>query len=198
MEQTFIPRLPLADAGIPMIALTLPGMLALLLPIICIEAWLCRRWLGLATWPAIKSNAVANLASTVLGVPTAWVLAFAFEFLVLGIISDIPSFQRWNSPIAHVIGVLLGSAWLVPDEKSAYWMIPLATITLLVPAFFASVTIETFVMRRMLGVSEDDTRAQSRLQVAVRNANLVTYGLLAAGTSIWLLFSLIRHQAKSG
>ena len=56
---------------------TFPAMMALLLPIILLEAWLCRKWLGLDTWTALKSNAVANAASTLIGVPLAFLLSLA-------------------------------------------------------------------------------------------------------------------------
>jgi hypothetical protein len=61
----------LADAGIPMIALTLPLMLMLLIPVIVIEGLLCKKWLGLTNWEAMKSNAVSNLVSTLVGIPLA-------------------------------------------------------------------------------------------------------------------------------
>jgi hypothetical protein len=62
----------LADAGIPMIAVTFPLMLLLLIPVIVAEGFLCKKWLGLSTWEAMKSNALSNLASTIVGVPLAW------------------------------------------------------------------------------------------------------------------------------
>lgn len=194
MEHTFIPTLLLADAGLPMIVLTLPGMLALLVPVVWIEASLCRKWLGLTTRAAVKSNLVANLASTLLGVPAAWFLTFLFEFLIGGTISAIPSFERWNSPLARVIEVIFGSAWLSPDEQNFYWMIPVATIALLIPTFLISIWIEARVMCRMLEVAEEDSIGLSRTWTAVRNANLVTYGLLASGSSIWLLISVLKHR----
>jgi len=177
-----------------MIVFTLPGMLALLLPIVWIESWLCRKSLGLTPWVAVKSNAVANLASTLLGVPAAWFLAFAFEFFIVETIPHIPAFQHWHSPLARVLGIVFGPAWLAPDEKNLYWMIPVATAVLLIPTFFLSVWIEAFVVRRMLGVPEEDSIGYSRIRVAIRNANLVTYGLLVFGTSLWLLVSLVRHR----
>jgi|SRR5579863_37972 len=196
MEGNFIPTPLLADAGVPMIVLTLPGMLALLVPIVLIEAWLCRKSLGLTSWVAVRSNAAANLVSTLVGVPVAWGTVLLLDLLVLGTILRIPAVERasdkWNSPLASLVWTLLEPAWLGPDDKNVYWMIPLATIVLLVPTFFISVWIETLIMCRMLGTSEDITSnlAGDRIRVAVRNANLVTYGLLITGSTIWLLVSL--------
>jgi hypothetical protein len=78
MSQNFV--LFLADAGVPMIFLTFPAMVMLLLPVILLEGWLLRKWLGLETWEAAKSSTVANIASTLLGVPAAWMVMLCFEF----------------------------------------------------------------------------------------------------------------------
>jgi hypothetical protein len=73
-------------------------------------------------------------------------------------------------------------------------MIPVATIALLIPTFLISIWIEARVMCRMLEVAEEDSIGLSRTWTAVRNANLVTYGLLASGSSIWLLISVLKHR----
>jgi len=77
----FVVLLLFADAGIPMIFLTWPAMVILLVPVILIEGVLCRRWLGLKTSQAIRINAVSNLASTIIGIPVAWagMLAMSLE-----------------------------------------------------------------------------------------------------------------------
>jgi hypothetical protein len=54
----------LVDAGLPMVALTFPLMLILLIPVIVVEALLCEERLGLSTWEAMKSNVLSNLAFT--------------------------------------------------------------------------------------------------------------------------------------
>ncbi len=69
MRDPLAVQLMLADAGIPMILLAFPAMLMLLVPIIVVEGFLCKKWLALTTWDAMKSNAVSNLASTIIGVP---------------------------------------------------------------------------------------------------------------------------------
>src|ERR1700684_3140249 len=107
--------LPLyADAGVPMIFLTLPTMGILLIPIILVEAFLCKRWLGLTAWEAMKLNAASNLASTLIGVPLAWGIMFGIEFLAFSAIEHSNAIQNWNSPIVSVVWLFLGSAWLAP------------------------------------------------------------------------------------
>jgi hypothetical protein len=112
--------LPLfADVAVPMIALTFPAMLKLLIPIIVVEGLLCKKWLGLTTWEAMKSNAVSNLVSTIVGVPVAWAIMLGVEFATIGFVDWIHPNQDWNSPIAKVISFFVGSAWIgLPNEKS--------------------------------------------------------------------------------
>jgi hypothetical protein len=179
-----------------MILLTWPAMVVLLIPVIVIEGLLCMKWLGLTTWQAIKSNAVSNLASTIIGVPVAWAAMLAVEFGTFGTLALVDknnAVQNWNSPLARVIGALLSSAWLGPtDEK---WVVPAATLVLLIPFFFVSYWIEYFIVKYMVGMpdAEPPNLAYPRVRVAVRNANLVTYGVMFLATSVWLGISLPRH-----
>jgi hypothetical protein len=121
-----------------------------------------------------------------------------FQFLALGTILRIPAVSRaadkWQSPLADVVLTILAPAWLGPDGKNLYWMVPVATITLLVPTFFLSVWIESFIVDQILSKPEGDPSnlTSARIRVAVRNANLMTYALLAAGTISWLLVVLAR------
>lgn len=191
------PRL-LADAGIPMIALTWPAMVALLAPVILIEGFLCRKWLKLSTWQALKSNAVSNLVSTIVGIPVAWAIMFAVEFGTIETLDLLdPNYvlRDSRSPIGDAVLFMLSSAWIGPPGRGYTWLVPAATLVLLIPFFFASYWIEYFVVRKMVGVpdGEPQTLAYPRVRVAVRNANLVTYGALFVGVSVWLAISLRRR-----
>jgi hypothetical protein len=191
MIPAFMALLLFADIGIPMIALTLPTMLILLLPIVVIEAFLCKKWLGLTTWEAMKSNAVANLVSTLLGIPLAWGVMLAVEFAGALAMRG-AAMENTKSPIAGAVFFILSAAW-VGDEGA--WVIPGAVLVLLIPFFFASYWLEYLVINHMLGMPEGDpsNRTSRRIRRAVRNANLVTYGIMIIGTSIWLITSL-RHK----
>jgi hypothetical protein len=188
--------LPLfADMGLPMIVLTWPAMAMLLLPVIVIEGLLCKKWLGLPTWQAIKTNAISNLASTIIGIPVAWAAMLAIEFGTMGLVGESSALQDWHSPIANVIFFLFSSAWLNPDLGESAWVIPAATLVLLIPFFFASYWIEYLVVRRMVGMpdGEPPNLAYPRVRAAVRNANLVTYVAMFVATSVWLAILLRRH-----
>ena len=190
---TIVPLL--ADAGIPMIFLTFPAMVTLLIPVVVIEGLLCKKWLGLSTWQAMKSNAVSNLASTIVGVPLAWAIMLAAEFGTMGVVDKSQAIQKWHSPIANVIFFFFSSAWIAPVEGKNAWLIPAATLVLLVPFFFASYALEYLVMRFMVGMPEGGppNLAYPHVRTSVRNANLITYGAMFVATSVWLLFSLRNH-----
>lgn len=184
----------LADAGVPMIVFTLPAMLMLLIPVILVEGALCKKWLGLTTWEAIKSNTASNLTSTIIGVPAAWLAMLGVEFAALGM-ADSSQIEKWHSPIANVIFFALSSAWIGPPDAKSAWLIPAAALTLLVPFFFVSYGIEYLVVNFMVRMPEGGPPrlAHSKVRIAVRNANLVTYGAMFVGTTVWLLVSLPRH-----
>jgi hypothetical protein len=184
-----------ADAGLPMIALTFPAMLMLLIPVIVIEGILCKKWLGLTMVEAMKSNTASNLASTIVGIPVAWAIMFGVELMTFEIVGRSGTLQNWHSPLARVVWLFLGSAWIGPPSQNNLWVIPAATLALLVPFFFASYGIEYFIVNRMVGTPEGGPPnvTRRRVRTAVRNANLVTYGVIFVATSIWLVFSFARR-----
>ena len=104
----------LADAGVPLLFLTLPTMFLLLIPIIIVEGLLCKKWLGITTWESMKANAFSNLASTVVGIPVAWAIMLGVEFATAEIVEWKFPNQNWNSPIARAVLFLLSSAWIGP------------------------------------------------------------------------------------
>lgn len=185
----------LADMGIPMIALTLPAMVILLIPVIAIESLLCKRWLGLTLWEAVKANTVSNLASTILGVPVAWAILLGVEYAGAALLDQVPGVEAWHSPLAGVLFFILSSAWIGPPDRTSIWVIPAACLVLLVPFFFASYLVEYLVIRDRIGKPEGDrpNLGYPRVRIAVRNANLITYGIMFLSTTIWLVRELPHH-----
>ena len=92
----------------------------------------------------------------------------------------------------------ISAPWIAPPSEggSALWTIPLATLMLLFPFYFVSVWSERLVIEHMLPVSTaevvcDGEVSESVLQIAVRNANLVSYGFLLVITICWLIGALV-------
>jgi hypothetical protein len=190
MDPATLPPL-YADAGVPMIFLTFPAMVMLLIPIILVEGFLCKKWLGLTTWEAMKSNAVSNLVSTIIGVPIAWAIMLGVEFLA----GRSTVIENLHSPLAEVIFFFLNSAWIGPPVDKDVWIVPAAILVLLVPFFFASYGSEYLVMRFMVGMPDGGPPnvAYPRVRIAVRNANLVTYGAMFVASAVWMLVSFRQH-----
>jgi hypothetical protein len=195
MSDPLAVQLLLADAGIPMIVLAFPAMLMLLVPISVVEGFLYKKWLALTTWEAMKSSAASNLASTIIGVPIAWAVMFAVEFAGTGLMERNHGIENWHSPLASVLFVFFGSAWIGPPDRASLWIIPAACLVLLIPFFFASYWIEHFVVKWMVGLPKGGPPnvAYPRVRIAVRNANLITYGAMFLATTVWLLVELPRH-----
>jgi hypothetical protein len=183
-----------ADAGIPMIFLTFPAMLILLAPVVLLEALLYKKWLGIKTGKAFIYSTWSNIASLAVGIPVAWLVMFVVEVLFFeGLGSQID--KLGNSPLADVISLLVGSAWLGPTP--APWDIAAACLVMLVPFFLASYGVEYWAVRFMMRHEELSEAALRDVQIAVRNANLVSYTALFVGTSVWLVWSYLHAHARS-
>ena len=86
----------LANAGVPMIFVQWPLMGYALVPIIVVELLVFRRVLHLGYKPALLGSALANILSTVVGVPISWGVAYGLE---RGIFESLPI--GWIKHIYH-------------------------------------------------------------------------------------------------
>jgi tetratricopeptide (TPR) repeat protein len=184
-----------ADAGVPMLALMAVPMWASLLAIIPLEAFIATRRLGLAWSRSLKVSAIANLVSTVAGVPLTWILLAVVEMALTYLGGALAPHGRPYPPLPlgeageQALALIVTSPWLNPDESRLYWMMPAAALLLCVPFFFASVWIEYRVARRMMGRDQ----APRVLGWAWR-ANVTSYVLLALVPAAWLGHNLVQHH----
>jgi hypothetical protein len=189
--------LPLfADVGIPMLVITLPGMIALLLPVILIEGLFVAKRTPFPNGQVFMATTEANVLSTLLGVPLGWCASFAFQAVVvfgfIGVSKIAPSLGEgdgWKSPAADVLGTVIGAAWVGEGPK---WTFPVAALALLGPSFLASVWIERKIMRRSLLATAAGSPAngftETQLRVVVRDANLLSYAFLVCVCLVWLVW----------
>jgi hypothetical protein len=150
-----------ADAILPTAFWISPITVLLLLPIIAIEAAYVNRQLRLGFWRATKVMGIANAASTLAGVPIT--LA----------VTQLQSKWMIHEALNHA---------MTPDPRRlgrhglgsypANFLVA-ASITLII-CFLISWWIEYLVAHRMNGEA-----ASHEISVAVRNANLLSYALLA-------------------
>lgn len=129
-----IPTGSAADAGIPVLVLAYQDwVMWLILPVIVLEAVILKV-LNVPARVAIVGSVLANLASTVVGIPLA---GLAFVLLSGGECSTLH---------ATVTSVLARAAWLCPMPVwEANWAIPVALIGLLVLFFPISCLVEGVV-----------------------------------------------------
>jgi hypothetical protein len=163
-----------------MFILQFPAMAAAFIPVVLIEAEVFRRALQARGVIALKASVLSNLVSTVLGVPVSWVL-----MVILGIVTTGGRALGLSSLSNRVATVVLQAAWLPPYEEDFYWLVPIATIVLLVPAYFLSVIIERVVLYRVL---KDKPKAE--VSRACWLANSASYLVLVLAAGGWLLWSL--------
>lgn len=178
-----------------MIFLQMPLMVAALIPVVFVEALLVRRWLRLPRGTVFAGVAVANLASTLLGVPLAWLAMLAVEFIVglpLSLTLD-HLHSNLNSPVLALLGCVIGSAWLPPAETQMHWMIPMALTSLLVASFFASVWLERLVCVRWWQTS--DATSVRRAVLKANGASYLVLFLLACG---WTGIELLPERFLAG
>ena len=158
----------LFNVGVPMIFSSLPMMIIALLPIILLESFSFYSALEINFWRAFTIETVVNLISTFIGIPIAWLLLVGLQLITGG-----GSAYGINTFPKQILAVTWQSPWLVPYQNHLRWMIPVARMVLLIPFFFASWFCEYLVIKYLF-----DDMNNNGLNYIVRNANLLSYGLL--------------------
>jgi hypothetical protein len=169
-----------ANMGVPMLALTLPAMVVAMLPVIALEAFVLGRMLGTRVISRVRSVAIANVLSTVAGIPFTWAGLFALQGGTGG-----GTAYGIATPAEKLLAVTWQAPWLIPYEGELYWMVPTASLALLTPFFFASYITEAHVIGHY-----EPRYSKNQLRPAVFRANLLSYILLAVANLIWLGWAL--------
>lgn len=172
-----MPAAARADAALPMIFVSVPTMIAALIPVIAIEAWIISRWGGQTFGKALDMSAASNLVSTLVGMPITWVIVSIAEFFFgvsTAYVSQILQFQtyaRWPEYIFP--------AWIMPTDGFDSSRIHMLGLMLLFWFFWGSVFVERRVMRRMAPQTDPST-----IDRACWYANIATYVILALVTLV--------------
>ncbi|MDZ4406062.1 hypothetical protein [Prosthecobacter sp.] len=133
----------LANIGVPMLFVHMPTIAAALLPIILAESWIAKRTFQTTWRKTLPAVSVANLLSMVLGFPLMWLLMVGGMFVF-----NTGAALGLSTTGQKIYAVTVQAPWLIPYEKDMWWMIPCAAITLMVPAYFMSVVVERWWLRR--------------------------------------------------
>jgi hypothetical protein len=182
-----VPTAAFANAGVPMLAIVYPGMGILLIPVIVLEVLVLRRRLGASLKRTTIMVTVSNLVSTVIGVPLTWGALVGVQALTGG---GGPAGPPFETLAGKVLAVTWQAPWMMPYDSDMYWMIPVASLVLLVPFFFASWLIEYRLSRPFMRDTEKPV-----LRRAVLVANVVSYALLVVAALIGLGISVFQHAA---
>ena len=172
----------LADAILPSLIRIWPVTVVLLLPVILVEAQYARRRLNLTLGQAFRGLAVANVVSTIIGFPLATAVANILQIKVQNHLygNSQLNFEQWSrsgdpSNLARGLG------------QYPHWPLFAAAGLMFMLCFLISWWVEAayvnwWIARRGLG----GPPVKSQTSLVIRNANLLSYALLAA-ISIGLL-----------
>ena len=177
-----------ANMGVPMLAVVWPVAWLLLLAIIPLEAMVAVRTLRLPLLKALILSALANLFSTMLGIPAAWLTMLGIQFaasLVLLVVYGI-GIRIPENIVTMAFGTIIMSAWLAPFEHAYHWTIPLAAAVLCVPFYLMSVRFDFSSAKG----SFEEERWPSVLRWS-KLANGISYGLIVAGLLILLAWNTL-------
>jgi hypothetical protein len=166
-----------AQDSFPMVLVILPIMIAFLLPVIFVEAFVLKGIFQRGFKDAFRIAFLANAVSTFLGVPLTWAgLAFLQKATQgagsLGV----------DTLGAKLLAVTWQAPWLMRHESHFYWMMPAATLFLFIPIFFMAWLLEFLVAKVMV-----KDILTSELALAVFKANLASYLLLEMGAGLWFI-----------
>lgn len=177
----------IANVGFPMLIIAWPGMIIALIPIIALESYCLRSMLKLPFAKSLKLMTIANLESTIIGVPLTWLALLLIEF-IMGLAGWLFFKIGFELPkvLAYIFSITLGAAWLTPfADPQGHWIVPAACLFLLIPFYFVTWYVEYRCLKKRIKKIKSTT-----LKRIVRNINLISYGLLGIIVLGWLISSI--------
>ncbi|MDP3997794.1 MAG: hypothetical protein Q8P73_04825 [bacterium] len=175
------PSLAFADVGIPMIVYTWPAMILALIPVVLIEAYVISDLLRVGFKKTVIPSSVANIVTTVVGIPLSWGLLFVFGLLIMlfGSSFDISSIRQ------GIVSVLVIASWVAPMGGQTFWFTFYSLVTSFVVAFLVSVLMEYWILRLFFRGAD-----KKLVKKTVWIANAASYALLIVSSLILFYFFL--------
>lgn len=169
----------LVNPGLPVLFLALPVAFYLLIPIIAVETWRARKLAEVDAKHALAGVVAANTISAVVGWPLTWAIFAAMQ----GSIAPVGDPGHGAlSPLRAIASGAVQTGWLALNDDWFYWMIPVAAVIVMIPAFVITLLIEGIVLKSCW--RRVPTGVCLRF---VFSANLYSFGL--ALLLIWLLYA---------
>jgi hypothetical protein len=193
-----VPREARADVALPTILIVFGSPAWLLVglgAVIAIESlvlWARLALVGLALGQALAVASVANLLSTLVGIPLAWLALAVLLGLAGGTDHDIRTTAGRRGAAVWLAPWVMPHDYVDWDRYSGEWewLIPAKLLVLLPPFFLVSWLIERAVAGRML------ERFGGQVGGGVLLGNAATYGLLTLIVLGWLVRELRRASLR--
>jgi len=160
----------ISNVMIPTIAGHIVVMLGLLIPVALIEAIVIARRHALPYKRSFGVALVANVYSTIVGIPLGYLFAF-LGLIPVGMFTNIMP-DRVGSVLRETLFHAVAYGGTVPSELDRIGMF-LGTLLVMIPYYLVTVDVETTCLKHKLV----DDPSDLRLTVGIMNA--VTYGLIA-------------------
>ena len=177
-----VPSTTSANTGIPMILVTGFGLAVGLPAVVAIEVVALSVILKRRAFELVASVTVANLISTLVGYPLAWIALLVWQLFVSFVVHASgmnAGLGSYDTAHGILLTTIVSPAWAAPI--GAYESLVMTTqVANLAVAFYASLVIEGYYLSRALGMRRDELRRP------VLRAHVLSYVALLAGTEIWM------------
>lgn len=187
------PTIGYADAILPSLVLIWPITILLLIPIVVVEALYSKSHLGMNFWEAIRVMGVANILSSIVGLPIASLLSVGLQYgLECLYFRDLDKLHQ--TAVRSGLGLSNLSrhdyAQLVFLGMYPRWIVLVSAVAMLIVCFFVSWWAEAKWVQRYIRRSGRDVSVRDRdIRRTSRNANLLSYGFVILAV-LWLLTRL--------
>lgn len=184
-----------ADVAVPTLLFIWPASWALLLAIIPIEYVIAKKILGLSHKRSFLLSLTANAISSAAGIPIAWII-----MAVGTVVTQLSVYSLWKNAGSTgwydaIVQVTGQTVFLVPGGvpietyfHKCIWIVPVVTLFLLLPYFFASVWIEKLVAERFV-------KNRQKASTWSWTANSASYGLIVVVLTCFLLGRAIQGSS---
>lgn len=179
----FFPDSLHADAGIPMLAVVWPLSWFAFIPIVAIETIIAWKHIALSLRNSLTGSLVANVISTLVGIPVTWGLLLVVEMMATH--GGLAYGSR--TIFGKVLSVALQAPWLMTYGEDQHWMVPAAMLFLLPFFGVTSVFLERPIFRKLSKCEKEDAKHWSWM------ANAVTYGISILTVLVWFVFGFVGH-----
>jgi hypothetical protein len=184
----FVPTAAYADAILPSLALVWPITILLFIPIVLIEAVYARWRLEAGFWKITGVTAVANLLSTIAGLPIASVFAAGLEYSLEAVrFWDVGALRARAEQLGDISPERLGphnNLALISLGIYPKWIMIVSAVAMMVVCYLVSWWVEGKWLQRY--IKRTMPASANQCMNIAKNANLLSYAFLTV-VVVWAL-----------